>query len=466
MHCFHCMHELPAGVATGFCPRCGKLAQEANAPHQLASGTILNNRYLVGNVIGEGGFGITYIGFDRSLDMRVAIKEYYPSSCANRLSNYSNDVTITYGDGYDYFVNGQERFLKEAKSIAKFTDDNGIVDVRDYFTANNTAYIVMEYLEGIDLRRYIRQYGVFRPDAIFRLMLPIMRALEKIHGAGIIHRDISPDNIMYLHDGTLKLTDFGAARQFSDYELKTMSVVLKPGYAPYEQYSRKGNQGPWTDVYSLCATIYTCITGKTPPDSLDRSRGEALVPPSALGVHISPALESILLRGMALPIEGRIHTAGELKQLTENALRGNMPVHPGKQPQPETPKPKSKAAAIIALVSAVVVVAGLIIFVFLFKGCPSGKKTEPTATQMSTAAATTTATTPTTEPTTVPETTVPVTTVPETTVPTTAPPETTAAPTQAPEPTEAPTQPPTEAPESSEEEPTVPTETELTADGE
>jgi len=325
---------------------------------------------------------------------------------------------------------------------------------------------VMEYLEGIDLRRYIKQYGVFRPDAIFRLMLPIMRALEKIHGAGIIHRDISPDNIMYLHDGTLKLTDFGAARQFSDYELKTMSVVLKPGYAPYEQYSRKGNQGPWTDVYSLCATIYTCITGKTPPDSLDRSRGEALVPPSALGVHISPALESILLRGMALPIEGRIHTAGELKQLTENALRGNMPVHPDKQPQPETPKPKSKAAAIIALVSAVVVVAGLIIFVFLFKGCPSGKKTEPTATQMSTAAATTTATTPTTEPTTVPETTVPVTTVPETTVPTTAPPETTAAPTQAPEPTEAPTQPPTEAPESSEEEPTVPTETELTADGE
>ncbi len=210
MHCFHCMHELPAG-GTGFCPRCGKPAQEPNAPHQLAAGTILNNRYLVGNVIGEGGFGITYIGFDRSLDVPVAIKEYYPSSCANRLSNYSNDITITYGDGYDYFVNGQERFLKEAKSIAKFTDDNGIVDVRDYFTANNTAYIVMEYLEGIDLRRYIKQYGVFRPDAIFRLMLPIMRALGKIHGAGIIHRDISPDNIMYLHDGTLKLTDFARA---------------------------------------------------------------------------------------------------------------------------------------------------------------------------------------------------------------------------------------------------------------
>ncbi|MBQ3953274.1 MAG: serine/threonine protein kinase [Ruminococcus sp.] len=458
MHCFHCMHELPAG-GTGFCPRCGKPAQEPNAPHQLAAGTILNNRYLVGNVIGEGGFGITYIGFDRSLDVPVAIKEYYPSSCANRLSNYSNDITITYGDGYDYFVNGQERFLKEAKSIAKFTDDNGIVDVRDYFTANNTAYIVMEYLEGIDLRRYIKQYGVFRPDAIFRLMLPIMRALGKIHGAGIIHRDISPDNIMYLHDGTLKLTDFGAARQFSDYELKTMSVVLKPGYAPYEQYSRKGNQGPWTDVYSLCATIYTCITGKTPPDSLDRSRGEALAPPSALGVNISPALETILMRGMSLSVEGRIRTAEELKRLTEGALRGNLPPVQRK-PQPAPPRSNGKTAAIVALVAAVAVVAGLILFVFLFKGCPSDKKTQPVTIPSSTVALTTNAAEPATEPTTVPPTTTPVTTVPETTVPTTVPPETTEAPTEAPEPTEPPTEPPTEAPESIPEETTLAPETE------
>ncbi len=323
MRCSHCMKEITQNAK--FCPYCGKNPREDNPQHHLSPGTVLHNRYIVGNTIGEGGFGITYVGYDKNLDLKIAVKEFFPSGYANRNKTLSNDVTLNYNEHGDYFRKGKENFLREAKSIAKFSSEDGIVDVRDYFAENNTAYIVMEYLDGEDLNKHINSNGVFKADEIFRLMLPVMNSLKRMHNEKIIHRDISPDNIMHLKSGKLKLMDFGSARYFAGAEQKTMSIMLKPGYAPYEQYGSGGNQGPWTDVYGICATIYKCITGITPPDSLDRCHNDTLQKPSALGADISHSLEDVLMYGMAIYESNRCRDMDELSDITEKAL-ANQPL--------------------------------------------------------------------------------------------------------------------------------------------
>ena len=322
MYCYNCMNELKEG--TDYCYHCAKKSTPDNIPHHLAPGTILENKYLVGNALGEGGFGITYIGYDLNLDLKIAIKEFYPSGYANRNNTVSNKVTLNYQNNGEYFKKGRDSFLREAKSIAKFSKESGIVDVRDFFTENDTAYIIMEFIDGVTLSKQTSEKGLFDSCEIFKLMIPIMKSLEKMHKEGIIHRDISPDNIMYTEDGTLKLMDFGSARYFSGAEQKTMSVVLKPGYAPYEQYSSKGNQGPWTDVYGLCATLYKCITGKAPVDSLDRCQNDTLKKPSELGINITPSLENVLMYGLAVYHDNRCQSMEELIEITEKSLNNEQ----------------------------------------------------------------------------------------------------------------------------------------------
>ena len=317
MYCFNCMKRLNKQVA--FCPHCGKSASEPNAPHQLACGTILNGKYLVGRAIGEGGFGITYVGLDLNLELKIAIKEFFPNGFATRSSSVSNTVTINNSQG-GYFNDSKNLFLREAKSLAKFSSEKGIVDVRDYFTENNTTYIVMEYIEGGTLSARLKNKGVFRYDEIFRLMLPIMGSLRKMHAEGLLHRDISPDNIMFASDNSLKLMDFGSARYYKGDQKKTMSVFLKHGYTPFEQHSATGNQGPWTDVYSLCATIYKCITGITPVDSLGRSMNDKLKTPAELGIRVPESFQNILMYGMAIYSDKRCQDMTELMELTQKAL--------------------------------------------------------------------------------------------------------------------------------------------------
>ena len=262
-----------------FCPRCGHSISDksAAAPYHLLPGTMLAERYLVGKYIGEGGFGITYIGLDTTLSKRVAIKEFYPSGAANRTNEVSDGVIVTQGKE-EFFTKGVERFMLEAQNVAAFSDEDGIVDALDYFQANNTAYIVMEYLDGENLRDYVNSHGLFKSDELINLMLPVMKSLKAMHKKGVIHRDISPDNIMYTKSGKLKVMDFGSARYYTNEE-RQLSVVLKQGYAPEEQYRKNGKQGPFTDVYALCATIYNCITGVVPEDSLDREINDTLKPP-------------------------------------------------------------------------------------------------------------------------------------------------------------------------------------------
>jgi len=301
------------------CPHCKKGTKAAVPTHHLLAGTVLGGKFLIGSALGEGGFGITYIGRDLNLDIKVAVKEYYPNGYVNRSNTTSLDVTCSMSDGKkDFFLKGRDRFLNEARILAKFSSESGVVSVRDFFEANNTAYIVMEYLDGMDLKEYVRRNGLLSATDAVELVRPVMKALKKIHAGGLIHRDISPDNIRLVSGGA-KLLDFGAARDVSDAQHKSLSVMLKPGYAPEEQYRSRGNQGPWTDVYALSATIYKCITGITPDDSTQRLYNDDMKLPSQLGAKISPAMESVLMKGMAVRAQHRYQSIDELMTALEQA---------------------------------------------------------------------------------------------------------------------------------------------------
>ena len=319
------------------CPYCHESRISDSAPHHLVPGSVVGRRYIVGRVLGEGGFGITYIGMDSILQIPVAVKEYFPHGYSHRDNASSRVIPSSSFNATAFFQKGKDRFLVEARNMARFFREPGIVDVRDFFEENNTAYIVMEYLEGVDLRHYLRKNGVMTPEEACRMLTPAMYTLEKIHKAGLIHRDISPDNIMYLNDGSLKLMDFGAARDFED-ENRSLSVMLKPGYAPEEQYRKKGEQGPWTDVYALCATLYRCITGKTPTESPDRTYEDDLKRPSELGIAIDPRLEAVLMYGLAVRKADRCPNMTELIRLINEAMTP-IPQVP-KEPQPQEPQPQ------------------------------------------------------------------------------------------------------------------------------
>ncbi|MER2080036.1 MAG: serine/threonine-protein kinase [Ruminococcus sp.] len=308
-YCPYCMSEMAEGEDR--CPACGRAPEEyLSPPHTLRQGAMLNNRYLVGGVLGEGGFGITYIGLDTLLRFRVAIKEFFPNGMVNRNNTVTNEVqSISTESARELFSKSRENFLREARTLAKFTDEPGIVAVRDFFEENHTVYIVMEYLDGITLKSYLKQVGRISPYNTVCLLMPVFRSLQKIHKKGLIHRDISPDNIMLVGE-QVKLLDFGAAREFADE--RSLSVMLKHGYAPMEQYRRHGAQGAWTDVYAICATMYKCITGSVPSDAPDRVFEDDLKMPSQVGVEIDPAFEEVLRRGLAVKPDERIQSIDEL----------------------------------------------------------------------------------------------------------------------------------------------------------
>lgn len=307
--CTFCAAEAMENI----CTNCGKdISEYQPAPHHLQPGTILAGKYIVGGVLGEGGFGITYIGRDTILDMTVAIKEYFPSGVVNRNNTISAEVTSPIGDAITFFEKGKKSFLDEARILAKFSKEQSIVSVRDFFSENNTAYIVMEYLEGVDLKTFIEKNGAMDFKTVVNMLSPVMTALSKIHSQGLIHRDISPANIMILNDGTVKLLDFGAAREVSGADEKSLSILLKPGYAPEEQYRTKGKQGPWTDVYALSATMYKMITGITPDDAMNRLFSDELKTPTELGITIDPIAEKALLKGLSVTQKERYQSIGDL----------------------------------------------------------------------------------------------------------------------------------------------------------
>ena len=314
--CIFCMTPLETDSA--FCPHCGRSSEYDCPIDHLPPGTLLNHgKYLLGAAIGAGGFGITYIGLETTLNMRVAIKEFYPRGYVSRSSTIANSIT-TAMNRQQFLEDGKKRFLDEARNLASLSADPGIVNVREFFEENNTAYIVMEYLDGKTLKDYLRERGTIPYKEVFSLLLPAMRSLETVHENGLIHRDISPDNIMIVKGG-VKLLDFGAAREyFDDEDEKTLSVMLKRGYAPVEQYSKKG-QGAWTDIYALCATMYKCITGNTPIEPFMR-RTEELELPSAMGIQIDARFEQVLMKGLEIYPEKRYRKVKALIDAFQSAL--------------------------------------------------------------------------------------------------------------------------------------------------
>lgn len=288
--------------------------------YSLQRNTGLIGRYVIQEVLGQGGFGITYLGIDKLYGNKVAIKEYYPQKIAMRKAQYEDVVTVTSIEEKNNYDKGKKRFLDEAQVMARFNKNEGIVKILDFFEANNTAYIVMEYLEGITLKQYLGKYGVIQFRNLIEMMLPLLEALIEIHSQGLIHRDISPDNIMVQHNSKLKLMDFGAARDYTESGNKSLTVILKPGYAPPEQYQTHGVQGPWTDIYALCATIYKCLTGITPPDAIARVMDDKFKEPDQLDGKLSPDIKKILWKGMNIFPEERYHDIVEFGEDVCDAL--------------------------------------------------------------------------------------------------------------------------------------------------
>ena len=260
--CENCFEETEGAVckACGFDP-----SDSAPDPSMLAPGNVLLNRYVIGRVIGKGGFGITYLAFDALVGKKIAVKEYFPNGVAQRTAA-STEVAVTSADSAEAFKLGAEKFYNEARLVAKFNGNPNIVGVYDCFYENGTVYIAMEYLRGQTLKEYIRDNGVLKAPQALYIAKNICGALVVAHSASVLHRDISPDNIIICDNGDIKLIDFGAARQVVAEHSQSFSVIIKPGFAPPEQYRKKGNQGPWTDVYSVGTTLYFSLTGDIPED--------------------------------------------------------------------------------------------------------------------------------------------------------------------------------------------------------
>jgi serine/threonine protein kinase len=309
--CLYCMDEKIVDKTCAKCSYEGEYVSESLL--HLPPGTLLRDKFLLGRVLGQGGFGITYIAWDKTLNIKLAIKEYLPQQLATRLAG-QNTVTVYKSSLAEEFNYGLNKFLEEARTLARFAENPNIVTVRDYFEANGTAYMVMNYVEGLTFEQYLfSKGGRISFKQALEIIMPVLDVLKEVHKVGIMHRDISPDNILLDNNGRVVLIDFGAARQDLKDRSKSLSVILKAGYAPLEQYSSKGEQGPWSDLYSVAATIYRAITGLMPPESIDRIVNDTLIVPTQAGAAIETGEEKALLKALALKVKNRYHSVEELQ---------------------------------------------------------------------------------------------------------------------------------------------------------
>lgn len=320
--CLRCFGDLGADRV---CKRCGKRDDgKPNAPNCLRRRSLLMKRYLIDKPIGEGGFGITYLAWDVPAARRVAIKEYFPSGYVSR--DPRTDRMILNAKRHHAASNrGLKRFIDEARHLKSIGELDGIVHVHEFFSANDTAYIVMEYLDGISLKQYVRRKGKLGFGNTLTILKPVILSLAEVHAAGLIHRDVSPDNIIITKTNEVKLIDFGASKDVGPDD-RTVSIVLKQGFAPEEQYRLHGEQGPWTDIYALGVTIYYCVTGKLPPESIQRMYDDKIVPPSKMGAAISPSGERALMKALAVFAKDRYRSLEEFMAdaYSEDALRDEI----------------------------------------------------------------------------------------------------------------------------------------------
>ena len=304
--CENCFSE----ISQEPCACCGYEAQEETDRSILQAGTKLNGHILVGKVMGKGGFGVTYLGYDCRMDKVVAVKEYFPNGIVYRSGG--TEVLLADVKSKEVFSRGADKFYDEAQMVAQFNGNPNIVSVFEYFRENNTVYLVMEFLDGITLKDYIKKRENLSDGQVLFVFNKMASALSITHSAGVLHRDISPDNIMLCTDGKVKLIDFGAARQIMEESASNLTVVLKPGYTPMEQYTKKGQQGAWTDIYSLGVSLYYARTGILLDDPYERLDNDREFEENRHGINKD--LWAILKKCTMISASDRYASAIELKK--------------------------------------------------------------------------------------------------------------------------------------------------------
>ena len=355
IRCKSCLQEHEEAV----CPHCGYPERSSNEKHQLPEGTMLRSRYQIGRVLGQGGFGITYIAWDTLMQRPVAVKEFFPNGMVYRRSEVSLRVDCITDRAIPHYERNRERFLREASALVKFQDIPEVVSIHDFLEENNTAYIVMEYVRGVDLAKYIRMKGgKLSPQETFRILKPVMDALAKVHKGGIIHRDISPDNIILDPLGGAKILDFGAVRSVEDPDTekglnKSTEAILKQGFAPLEQYNSRGSLGPWTDEYAMCATVWYCLTGRVPEEVTIRM-AEGSDPDWSSIEGLPEHQQTALKKGISCLAKDRYKT---MDDLVDALFSEPKPDLKPRKTQPVTrPAGKRKKKLLFPAVAAVVII--------------------------------------------------------------------------------------------------------------
>lgn len=337
------------------CPHCGYVEDtDAKQVYQLKPGTILRDRYIIGTSIGFGGFGITYKAFDTALSTVVAVKEFYPAGLVNR-GDGETKVGVFSGEKEEEFKRQLRRFLEEARNMAIFSKEQDIVNVFDLFEENQTAYIIMEYVDAPLLKMKLKEKGRFSVDEAVGYMKAILDALTKIHSHGIIHKDISPDNIFLTGQESIKIFDFGAAKFQGTETERSETVVVKAGYTPPEQYRSNQEQGPFMDIYAAGAVFYEMLTGEKPAEAPDRAVEDILKKPSEFGNFIGEHLERVILKALALRPKDRFQTAEEMKEALDGSKKITLPEE---AVQREKKKKRFAAIGITAAVLAAVFAVG------------------------------------------------------------------------------------------------------------
>lgn len=318
--CMGCMRQIEEQLST--CPYCGfnetTLRQES---YYLDPGTIVGGKYILGRVLSYGGHTVSYLGMDAEINRKVIVKEYLPSDFSTR-SEGEKEITIYSGDGQIQFDRGLTNFINEASSIQRLHNTEGIAQIYDCVPENDTGYVISEYVEGQTLKEVLDSGTKYSVKEAKAFIIKILRGLSQVHKSNTIHCDISPETIMITNSGDIKLLDFGATRYVTTANSKSLSIILKRGYAPEEQYRSRGVRGPWTDVYALGAVMYRMITGIVPQESVERVLDDQLKEPSKLGISIPDNTENALMNALNVYQEERTPSAEAfLKELNSGEVK-------------------------------------------------------------------------------------------------------------------------------------------------